>query len=118
VTGGTGNEKVQAGGIRRGNIILFIQVWMRSRERPACRGNRAVFSTGTAGHLGTVPTNVQLVEADFDHEDLLVAFKCATSPRGVQPVGANESAARVGQALEDLDQEGHRELPGESQHRG
>ena len=28
----------------------------------------------------------------------------ATSPRGVQPVGANESAARVGQVLEDLDQ--------------
>jgi hypothetical protein len=28
----------------------------------------------------------------------------ATSPRGVQPVGANESAVRVGQVLEDLDQ--------------
>ena len=28
----------------------------------------------------------------------------ATSPRGIQPVGANESAARVGQVLEDVDQ--------------
>jgi len=64
-------------------------------------GLRLVGRTDAERWLGWV---VALPALGSEAEEVRAAGPSAASPRGVQPVGAEESAARVGQVLEDLDQ--------------